>query len=103
MKKKIKLNSVEIQSNFNRVVNAEGLIKQLPTDHDGRNSWLLNFGKSIEAKKLRKNRGLKFDKKTQSCELIGDDDEKKPEYGKCPECGTNIQIWNCSCGDGHPY
>jgi len=29
--------------------------------------------------------------------------KKKPEYGKCPECGTNIQIWNCSCGDGHPY
>ena len=29
--------------------------------------------------------------------------KKKPEYGKCPECGANIQIWNCGCGDGHPY
>ena len=29
--------------------------------------------------------------------------EKEVEYGKCPECRTNIQIWNCSCGDGHPY
>lgn len=26
---------------------AEGLIRQLPTDHDGRNSWLLNHGSSI--------------------------------------------------------
>ena len=32
-----------------------------------------------------------------------EDKEKEVEYGKCPECGTNIQIWNCSCGDGHPY
>ena len=31
-------------------------------------------------------------------------EEKKVEYGKCPECGANIQIWNCVlCGDGHPY
>ncbi len=29
--------------------------------------------------------------------------KKKIEYGKCPKCGTNIQIWNCLCGDGHPY
>jgi len=36
----------------------------------------------------------KFKKPTQ---------KEKPEYSKCPECGTNIQIWNCSCGDGHPY
>lgn len=26
---------------------AEGLIRQLPVDHDGRNSWLLNYGSSI--------------------------------------------------------
>jgi len=68
--KKIKLNAVEIQGGFNRVINAEGLIRQLPTDHDGRNTWLLNYGKSKEAKKLRKNRGLKFDKETQSCEIV---------------------------------
>ena len=29
---------------------AEGLIRQLPTDHDGRNSWLLNYGSSIAEK-----------------------------------------------------
>ena len=29
---------------------AEGLIRQLPVDHDGRNSWLLNYGSSIAEK-----------------------------------------------------
>ena len=67
--KKIKLNAHEIQSKFNRVKFGEGLIKQLPEDHNGRNTWLLNYGKSREAKKLRKNRELMFDKETQSCEL----------------------------------
>ena len=71
MKKKIKLSSVEVNGRFSRVTIAENLIKQLPIDHDGRNTWLLNYGKSKEAKYLRKNRGLKFDKKTQSCELVG--------------------------------
>ena len=73
--KKIKLNAVEIQGDFNRVKHAESIILQMPTDHDGRNTWLLNYGKSEEAKKLRKNRGLKFDKKTQSCELTSINNE----------------------------
>lgn len=67
--KKIKLNDAEIRGNYSRVKFAENLILQLPTDHDGRNTWLLNYGKSKVAKKFRKARGLKFDKKTQSCEL----------------------------------
>ena len=33
---------------------AEGLIRQLPAGHEGRNSWLLNHGSSDEAKNLRK-------------------------------------------------
>lgn len=32
---------------------AESLIRQLPEDHDGRNSWLLNYGISEEADRLR--------------------------------------------------
>lgn len=40
----IKLTPAEIQSNYNRVQWAEGLIRQLPETHDGRNSWLLNYG-----------------------------------------------------------
>ena len=39
----IKLNKAEIQSGVSRVRWAEGLIRQLPEDHDGRNSWLLNY------------------------------------------------------------
>jgi hypothetical protein len=40
----IPLDPHEIQSGSTRVDWAEGLIKQLPADHDGRNSWLLNYG-----------------------------------------------------------
>ena len=39
----IKLNKAEIQSGVSRVRWAEGLIRQLPEDHEGRNSWLLNY------------------------------------------------------------
>ena len=34
---------------------AEGLILQLPITHDGRNSWLLNNGKDLQAEWLRNN------------------------------------------------
>lgn len=39
----------EIQSGTSRVVWAQGLIEQLPINHEGRNSWLMNYGdQSIE-------------------------------------------------------
>lgn len=63
---KIKLSKSEKQSGLNRVKYAEGLILQLPSDHDGRNTWLLNYGTSEQAVEMRKQRGLKFIKKTQS-------------------------------------
>jgi hypothetical protein len=40
---------------------AENLILQLPADHDGRNSWLINFGQRIEARELRAKYDIKFD------------------------------------------
>ena len=40
----IELTPAEIQSKLDRVRWAEMLIKQLPEKHDGRNSWLLNYG-----------------------------------------------------------
>ena len=43
MKTIIILNKAEIQSGYNRVDWAEGLILQLPVDHQGRNNWLLNY------------------------------------------------------------
>ncbi|MDD5277705.1 MAG: hypothetical protein PHR16_16685 [Methylovulum sp.] len=39
----IKLRPAEITSGLDRVRWAELLIRQLPDDHDGRNSWLLNY------------------------------------------------------------
>lgn len=72
MKTIIKLNNAEIQSTYDRVKSAEGLILQLPKEHDGRNTWLLNYGISDEAKELRQKRGLKFIDETESCELAPD-------------------------------
>lgn len=46
----IYLTPAEIHSGYDRVQWAENLIRQLPKDHDGRNSWLLNFGRKQEDK-----------------------------------------------------
>lgn len=69
----IKLNGAEIQSKHNRVAWAEELILQLPKDHEGRNSWLINYGHSDEASEHRANwsdvnggRNLVYDEKTDS-------------------------------------
>lgn len=40
----IELTRAEVQSGCTRVQWAERLILQLPETHDGRNSWLLNYG-----------------------------------------------------------
>lgn len=60
MKTKIKLSRQEIQSNLNRVKAAEGLIEQLPDDHDGRNTWLMNYGVGEAAKTIRDNDSRKY-------------------------------------------
>lgn len=44
----IALTPAEVQSGLDRVRFAEGLIRQLPADHDGRNTWLLNYGQKDE-------------------------------------------------------
>ncbi len=62
----MKLSRAEKQSGVDRVKHAEGLILQLPNTHDGRNTWLLNYGVGEEAKQKRLDRGIKFNKKTQS-------------------------------------
>ncbi len=67
----LKLNSQEIQSGLNRVSNAEGLIEQLPVEHEGRCTWLLNYGVRYEAAQRRKNRSLHFHESTMSAELRG--------------------------------
>lgn len=52
--KSIKLTAAEIQSGLTRVKWAEGLIAQLPETHDGRNSWLLNYGVGLESDTIRR-------------------------------------------------
>ena len=49
----IPLTDAEITSGFDRVRWAESLIVQLPPEHEGRNSWLLNFGAGEDAEVLR--------------------------------------------------
>lgn len=51
----ILLNRAEVQSGLDRQRHAELLILQLPETHDGRNTWLLNYGVSDEAQARRDN------------------------------------------------
>lgn len=57
----LKLTPAEIQSQHSRQKWAEGLILQLPVGHDGRDSWLMNYGVGEEAQQLRRSRALWFD------------------------------------------
>lgn len=64
----------EIQSGHNRQMSAEKLILKLPDNHDGRNSWLLNYGTGEVAAGLRKNRPageIKWDWGTQAAKTVG--------------------------------
>jgi len=58
----------EVQSGHSRIDHAEGLIVQLPTGHDGRNTWLMNYGKGDEAKALRSKRRLSWVRQTEATE-----------------------------------
>lgn len=60
----------ETQSGLDRVKWAEGLILQLPDNHDGRNSWLLNYGRGVAAKVKRSQRGLGWSDETQSAPTV---------------------------------
>ena len=62
----IKLTKAEIQSGSDRQKWAENLILQLPETHDGRNSWLLNYGRGQVAILLREKRNLSFNQETQA-------------------------------------
>lgn len=87
----IKLTGAEIQSGLCRVKWAEGLILQLPYSHDGRNSWLLNYGVGEEAIRARKHRGLRFDEDTRAAEMI----RSTEPLGNYVEC-------DCSCATRCP-
>lgn len=61
--KALKLTPAEIQSGLSRQRFAELLIEQLPSNHDGRNTWLMNYGIGDHAKTLRDKRNLAFNPK----------------------------------------
>ena len=73
--------AVEKQSGYDRLRFAEGLIQQLPVSHDGRNTWLLNFGQSDEARQRRAVRGVRFIEETQAAAT----------YHKYRRCGEKME------------
>lgn len=90
----IKLTKAEIQSQHSRQRWAEGLIEQLPVGHDGRDSWLMNFGTGDEAKKLREVRGLWFDPEFGAvspghCHVAGTTVGK--HIDECARCGRDLR------------
>jgi hypothetical protein len=76
----------ELQSGLDRQKWAENLILQLPESHDGRNSWLLNYGRGAVAQGLRKERDLPFYEASLAA-LPAAEAERKycARYQKCEE------------------
>lgn len=68
--KVIHLTGAEKQSGYDRMNFAEDLIRQLPENHDGRNTWLLNYSSREDAVKMRTERGIKWDAHQQAAETI---------------------------------
>lgn len=64
------MTKAEVQSKLHRVALAEGLILQLPSNHDGRNTWLLNYGLGDEAQALRAKHALRWDEHTCAAETF---------------------------------
>ncbi len=56
----------EMQSGLDRVRFAELLISQLPHTHEGRNTWLLNYGNMKDSERMRDINGIKFDTETMA-------------------------------------
>lgn len=50
----IPLSKQELKTGLDRLQHAENLIRQLNYNHSGRNKWLIKYGESAEAIKLRK-------------------------------------------------
>lgn len=67
--KRIALSAAEEMSGLDRVRHAEALVSQLPEQHDGRNTWLLNYGVGKEAEAMRHAKLLHWDEETRSAAL----------------------------------
>lgn len=91
----LKLTPAEQQSGSSRQRWAEGLIEQLPGNHDGRNGWLLNFGVGGEAERLRQERGLWFDPEFMAVGPthihVAGEGKTLSEIDRCAKCGHDIR------------
>lgn len=92
----IVLNESEVQSGYSRVRWAEGLIRQLPADHEGRNSWLLNYGTMTATEAAEVDAGVAVEPLPQDvidlviaarcvCDAIQPDDETLIGLGNAVE------------------
>jgi len=72
----IQLTDAEIQSGLDRQRFAENLIILLHPEHDGRNTWLMNYGSGQEAERVRKaykgDHKLTWNENTHSLDPVGD-------------------------------
>lgn len=68
--KVIHLTGAEKQSGYDRLNFAEDLIRQLPENHEGRNTWLLNYSNREDANRMRADRGIKWDVYYQAAETV---------------------------------
>ena len=82
------LTSHEVQSGADRVRNAEELILQLPKDHDGRNTWLMNYGVGDEANALRYGRRLLFNPATRAAVPTRVAEVKQPNPAEAVTAGA---------------
>lgn len=82
----IHLTPYEMQCNHSRVNWAEGLIRQLPEDHDGRNSWLLNYGGSPRPKDMLAKHDLYTDADPDRPDVICDSNGQVT-LDLCKRCG----------------
>ena len=64
----IHLTGAEEQSGYDRLTFVEDLVRQLPENHEGRNSWILNYSNREDANKMRADRGIKWDAYHQAAE-----------------------------------
>jgi hypothetical protein len=79
------MSPAEVQSQSDRVKWAEGLILQLPANHEGRNSWLLNYGKGMEADELRVKHGFSQFDWVEDWECLASVGDKYPQPLKVKE------------------
>lgn len=79
----IRLRPYEIQSGLDRVRWAEGLIRQLPDNHDGRNAWLANYaGDKHDADKIRFTAQADYEARIMAAIEIAPQSDRQPLPGQ---------------------